>query len=190
MLTVTIPAREMFDEKTGTFFTTKKQTLQLEHSLVSISKWESKWHKAFLNKEPKTFAQTIDYIKCMTITQNVDPLVYNRLTRSNFDEIHKYIEAPMTATTFYENLQKGRSKEIVTAELIYYWMIALNIPFECQKWHLNRLLTLIRVCEVKNNPPKNRISLTLTESRRASCLIGSCRFRLFFVVIYSLSLPL
>ena len=155
MLTVTIPAREMFDEKTGTFFTTKKQTLQLEHSLVSISKWESKWHKAFLNKEPKTFAQTIDYIKCMTITQNVDPDVYNHIPKSVLKEIDDYIGAPMTATTFGVNIQKGHS-EIPTSEVIYYWMIAQNIPMECQKWHLNRLLTLIRVCSIKNAPPKKQ----------------------------------
>jgi hypothetical protein len=155
MLIVTIPAREMFDEKTGTFFTTKKQTLQLEHSLVSISKWESKWHKAFLGKEPKTFAQTIDYIKCMTITQNVDPEVYNHIPKSVLKEIDDYIGAPMTATTFGANIQNGRS-EIPTSEVIYYWMIAQNVPMECQKWHLNRLLTLIRVCSIKNAPPKKQ----------------------------------
>ena len=154
MLVITIPATEMYDEKTQEFFTFKEQTLQLEHSLVSLSKWESKWCKAFLSRDEKTLEETIDYIKCMTITQNVDPSVYNRLTKSNIIDINKYIEAPMTATTFYENSQKGRGRETVTAELIYYWMISLNIPMECQKWHLNRLLTLIRVCNVKNTPPK------------------------------------
>ena len=157
MLKITIPAREMFDEKTQTFFTPKEQTLQLEHSLVSLSKWESKWCKAFLNpKVEKTLEETIDYIKCMTITQNVDSNIYNCLTRSNIDEINKYIESPMTATTFNKKTQEGGSKEIITSELIYYWMISLNIPMECQRWHLNRLLTLIRVCEVKNSPPKKR----------------------------------
>ena len=155
MLTITIPAVEMFNEETNEFLVAKKeQTLQLEHSLVSLSKWESKWCKAFLSKEEKSVIETLDYIKCMTITQNVDPDVYNRLTRANIDEINKYIEAPMTATTFYGDTQKGHSKETVTSELIYYWMISLNIPMECQKWHLNRLLTLIRVCNVKNTPPK------------------------------------
>lgn len=154
MLIITIPAVEMFDENTQEFFTLKEQTLQLEHSLVSLSKWESKWCKAFLTKQEKTLEETMDYIKCMTITQNVDPSVYNRLSRSNIDEIYKYIEAPMTATTFYGDSQKGHSNETVTSELIYYWMISLNIPMECQKWHLNRLLTLIRVCNVKNTPPK------------------------------------
>lgn len=154
MLVITIPAIEMFDEKTQEFFSFKEQTLQLEHSLVSLSKWEAKHCKAFLSRDEKTLEETIDYIRCMTITQNVDPSVYNRLSKSNYEEINKYIEAPMTATTFYGNQQKGSSKETVTSELIYYWMIALNIPMECQKWHLNRLLTLIRVCNVKNTPPK------------------------------------
>lgn len=156
MLIITVPAVEMFNEKTQEFFWTKEQTLQLEHSLVSLSKWESKWCKAFLSKEKKTIDETIDYIKCMTITQNVNPDVYNHLSRSNIEEIHKYIDLPMTATRFYNDDQKGRGKETVTSELIYYWMIALNIPMECQKWHLNRLLTLIRVCNIKNTPPKKR----------------------------------
>ena len=154
MLTITIPATEVFDEKTQKFYTIKGQTLQLEHSLVSLSKWESKWHKAFLGKEPKTLEQTIDYIKCMTITQNVNPDIYNYLTQSNIDDINNYIDNPMTATTFYDNTNQRGSKETVTSELIYYWMIALTIPMECQKWHLNRLLTLIRVCNLKNTPPK------------------------------------
>ena len=154
MLTITIPAREMFDERTQTFSTTKEQTLQLEHSLVSLSKWESKWCKPFLSKDEKTAEETIDYIKCMTITQNVDPDVYNRLTNANIKMINDYIEAPMTPTTFSDNKQGGGGKEIITSELIYYWMIALTIPMECQKWHLNRLLTLVRVCNIKNTPPK------------------------------------
>lgn len=157
MLTITIPAIEGFDDEKQEFVTiSKEQTLQLEHSLVSLSKWESKWCKPFLSKDEKTVEETIDYIKCMTITQNVNPDVYNYLSPSNVKEINKYIEAPMTATTFREDNQKGRSKEIVTSDLIYYWMISLNIPMECQKWHLNRLLTLIRVCNVKNAPPKKR----------------------------------
>lgn len=154
MLTITIPDMEMFDDDKQEFLTLKGQTLQLEHSLVSLSKWESKWHKAFLTKEYKTLEETKDYIKCMTITQNVDPSIYNRLTNENIETINKYIEAPMTATTFYDNGQSSPNRETITAELIYYWMISFNIPMECQKWHLNRLLTLIRVCNVKNTPPK------------------------------------
>lgn len=153
MLTITIPAMELFNDLTQEFIETKAQTIQLEHSLVSISKWESKWNKPFLAKNDKTITETLDYIRCMTITQNVNPDVYKRLSRSNIEDINKYIDAPMTATTFSDN-NAGKSREIVTSELIYYWMIALNIPMECQHWHLNRLLTLIRVCNVKNTPPK------------------------------------
>ena len=154
MLTITIPAGEMFDDKTQRFLSTKEQTLQLEHSLVSLSKWESKWNKPFLSKDDKTNEEVIDYIRCMTINQNVNPDIYKCLSSSNIESIHKYIDAPMTATTFHNDNQKGRGREIVTSELIYYWMISHNIPMECQKWHLNRLLTLIRVCNVKNTPSK------------------------------------
>lgn len=156
MLQITIPSIELWDEKKEEFIYTKGQTLQLEHSLVSLSKWESKWCKSFLFTKEKTYEETLDYIKCMTLTQNVDPEVYNRLTNVNIDDINKYIEAPMTATFFSDDKLTKSSREIITAELIYYWMIALNIPFECQKWHLNRLLALVKVCNIKNSPPKKR----------------------------------
>lgn len=145
---------EMWDEKNEVFVDPKTVTLQLEHSLVSISKWESKWHKPFLSKDEKTYDETIDYIKCMTLTQNVKPDVYNHLSNDNVIEINSYIGDSMTATTFGKDRGGPPNREIITSEVIYYWMIALNIPFECQKWHLNRLLTLIRVCNIKNNPGK------------------------------------
>lgn len=167
MLQITIPAGEQWDEINQVFINTKEQTLQLEHSLVSLSKWESKWCKAFLTKNEKTDEETMDYIKCMTITQNVDPNVYNCLTKENVEQIKKYIEAPMTATYFSEEHSGKSSREQVTSELIYYWMIALNIPMECQKWHLNRLLTLIRVCNIKNQPPK-KMSKRAIMSRNAA----------------------
>lgn len=155
MLQITIPSRDdLWDESKGEFVTSKEQKLVLEHSLVSLSKWESKWCKPFLSKQEKTTEETIDYIRCMTLTQNVDPEVYNFLTDENIRDINAYIEAPMTATWFSNSSTGKQNREQITAELVYYWMIALNIPFECQKWHLNRLLTLIRVCEVKNSPPK------------------------------------
>ena len=157
MLQITIPAVDQcWDEQKQEFISMKEQKLQLEHSLVSLSKWESKWHKAFLTKQDKTYAETLDYIRCMTITPNVDPQVYNFLTVDNINQINDYIAAPMTATVFSEDNSGRNNREVVTSELIYYWMIALNIPFECQKWHLNRLLTLIRVCNIKNTPPKKR----------------------------------
>ena len=106
------------------------------------------------DEQEKTLEETIDYVKCMTLTQNVNPEVYNYLTNSNINEVNKYIALPMTATRFFEEKKTQGSREQITAELIYYWMIALNIPFECQKWHLNKLFTLIRVCDVKSRPPK------------------------------------
>ena len=154
MLTIKIPAMEQWDELTETFVSTKEQTLQLEHSLVSISKWEAKWCKPFLdNLVEKTVEEEIDYIKCMTLTQNVDPNVYRNLSNDNLNEIHKYIESPMSATIIPKQ-NKGGIREIITSEIIYYWMIALNIPFECQKWHINRLIKLIEVCNIKNQSPK------------------------------------
>lgn len=153
MLQITIPASELWNERTNEFVKTKEYTLQLEHSLVSLSKWESKWCKPFLTKANKTQEELLDYIRCMTITQNVDYDIYNCITNDILDEIQKYIEAPMTATTFSDE-KHGINREIITAEIIYYWMVALSIPFECQKWHLNRLLTLINVCNIKNQPKK------------------------------------
>jgi hypothetical protein len=147
---------EEWDEKTERFIEPKCKVLQLEHSLMSLSKWESKWCKPFLSKTDMTPEETIDYIKCMTITPNVDPEVYDHLTEKNIDEVVQYINAPMTATTFAEDKSSKNNREIITAELIYYWMIALQIPSEYQKWHLNKLLTLIRVCNIKNQPPKKR----------------------------------
>ena len=155
MLQIVVPiSPEGWDEDKQEFVKGKEQTLQLEHSLVSLSKWESKWCKPFLSKAPKSSEEIMDYIKFMTITQNVKPEVYDHLTQSNIEQINAYIESPMTATTFVEDKNGKHSREIITSELIYYWMVTLQIPFECQKWHLNRLITLIRVCNVKNAPPK------------------------------------
>lgn len=156
MLQIVVPGLELYDEEKNEFIPAQKdQVLQLEHSLVSLSKWESKWHKAFLAKREKTSEEVLDYIRCMTITRNVDPSVYDRLTSENIAQIDKYLGDPMTATYFAEDKTKPKaSREVVTSELIYYWMIAQGIPIECEKWHLARLLTLIRVCNVKNAPPK------------------------------------
>ena len=156
MLQITIPEQELFDEAKNEFITIKETNLTLEHSLVSLSKWESKWCKPFLSKAERTTEETIDYIRCMTLTQNVDPDVYQWLTAENLEQIKNYIEDTHTATVIYEEPNGPKSREIITSELVYYWMVALNIPFECQKWHLNRLLTLIRICNIKNAPPKKR----------------------------------
>lgn len=169
MLQITIPETELWDEQKEEYVYLKEQTLQLEHSLIALSKWESKWCKSFLSSKDKTYEETLDYIKCMTLTPNVKPEVYAGLTKENIEEIDRYIEAPMTATHFSEAQNKGSriGKEIITAELIYYWMIALNIPFECQKWHVSRLITLIRVCDIKNTPPKKMSKSEIISRNRA-----------------------
>lgn len=168
MLRITIPAvDEMWDEEKQEFVSGKEVTLQLEHSLLSVSRWESKWNKAFLKKEEKTTEEIIDYVRCMTLNRDVDPEVYYRLSPENYEAINKYIEAPMTATYFRDEKIMGRSREIITSELIYYWMVALNIPFECQKWHLNRLFALIKVCNIKNSPPKKMSKQEIMNQNRA-----------------------
>lgn len=153
MIQLVIPNNEYYDEDKNEFIVLKGGTIQVEHSLVSVSKWESKWKKPFLTKDRKTIEETIDYVKCMTITQNVKDELYNNLTNDNIETISKYIADPMSATRFY-NEKKSNSKEIITSEIIYYSMITYNIPIECQKWHLNRLLTLIKVFGTKNDKPK------------------------------------
>ena len=156
MLQITIPSAELWDYKKNEFHYTKEYVLNLEHSLVSIAKWESKWQKPFLSKSNKTIEETRDYIRCMTLTQNIPDDAYMYLTSENIQQVNDYIDEPMTATWFSNNNHTKNSNEQVTSELIYYWMIAFNVPFECQKWHFNRLLALIRVCEIKSSPPKKQ----------------------------------
>lgn len=175
MLQLAIPVSpEGWDPVKEEFVEPKTVILQLEHSLVSLSKWESRWCKPFLSNNGLTNEESLDYIKCMTISKHVDPDVYNHLTKKNVDAVIEYINAPMTATTFSKDERGKHNKEIVTSELIYYWMIAYNIPSEYQKWHLNRLLTLIRICSIKNAPPKKmskgeimRNNAALNAARRA-----------------------
>lgn len=173
MLTIMVPGGEAFDEKESRFISIKGRELQLEHSLVSISKWESKWKKPFLATEHKTDEEARDYVRCMTISQNVDPYLYKTISKKNMEMINAYINDPMTATTFKKKPGSG-SRQIVTSEIIYYWMVSLEIPMECQKWHLNRLLTLIRVCDEKSQPGKKmstrdilRQNHSLNAARRA-----------------------
>ena len=153
MLQVNIPGTEYYDEANNEFILIAPRTIQVEHSLISISKWEAKWNKPFMGKEEKTPEEVLDYIRCMTITQNVDPLVYRALPASEINKIKDYINAPMTATWFNDR-NKRPSNKVITSELIYYYMVANEIPFECEKWHFNRLLTLIRICGEKNQPAK------------------------------------
>lgn len=168
MLLIETSEREWFNEVTQEFVTVKKESFQIEHSLVSLSKWESKWCKPFFGKDRKTDEEVLDYIRCMTITQNVKPETYLNLTEKELRQIDAYINAPMTATWFSDRQPRvGGGKETITAEIIYYWMISLNIPFECQKWHLNRLITLVRVCNIKNQPPKKQNRREMLNSRAA-----------------------
>ena len=158
MLRINIPDREWFNEAKNEFVSIKGGTIQLEHSLVSLSKWEAKYKKPFLENENLSLEEFLDYVKFMTITQNVRNDIYFGLTSKNLDEIKNYISDKMTATWFRER-KGGSSRRIVTSELIYYWMTEYNIPFEvCQKWHLNRLLTLIRVCQEEKDPKKDKRS--------------------------------
>lgn len=167
MLSIVVPGREAWDEKRETFIVTKEQKLQLEHSLVSIQKWEAKWKIPFLTKEPKTYEQTIDYVRCMTITQNVKPEVYMNLTNENLKAINDYIGEDMTATWFAKSTNQKQSRQQITAELIYYWMVALKIPEEYRKWHLNQLITLIRVAEAEQTPTKKRSRRQMLSERKA-----------------------
>lgn len=130
-------------------------TLLLEHSLISISKWESKYKRPFLSNEEKTREESIYYVKCMTINKEFSDEIYNSLTNSDINKINEYISDDHTATWFNER-ENGRKRggDVITSELIYYWMVALQIPVEFEKWHLGRLLTLIKICEIKQRDPK------------------------------------
>lgn len=165
MLKLEVDETTLWNEKEERFMEVPKTTLQLEHSLVSLSKWESKWHKAFLSTKLNN-EETLDYVKCMIMNNNVNPNAVYALSNKQILKIKDYISNPMTATWFTNNNEEKGSSEIVTSEIIYYWMISLQIPFECQKWHLNRLLTLIRVCNEKNKPKKNMSKREIAERNR------------------------
>lgn len=175
MLKLFVPGREWWDEGREEFMSGEPCTLTLEHSLLSLSKWESKWRIPFLEESSKTREQSIDYIRCMTINKNVDPLVYYNIPQRMLDQVSAYIVEKQTATFITRKKQpRPPVKEPVTSDLIYYWMVSYNIPFECQKWHLSRLLTLIDVCAFKNEAPQRltpnellKRNAQLNKSRRA-----------------------
>ena len=167
MLSITTPLIELYDPVSETFTEYKSVDLELEHSLVAISKWESKWMKPFLSNDIKTDEQIYDYILCMiTNRSDVDMKLIRSIPQKLIDSITSYIKSPMTATTINQGNSKS-SREIITSELIYYWMISFNIPFECQHWHLNRLLMLINVCNIKNSPPKKASANEIMSRNRA-----------------------
>lgn len=166
MLSIDVIGGEMYDDDRNEFLEVEPVTLRLEHSLVSISKWESKWRKPFLDRKKKTSEEFRDYVRCMTLNQNIDPYVYQVLSSGNLKAIDDYIGSELTATTITNPAGKSPSREIVTSEVIYYWMVAYNIPWEAQKWHLSRLITLISICSIKNAPPK-KMSKQAVMSRNA-----------------------
>ena len=158
MLTITIKAIESFDNETERFvYIGEDYTIDLEHSLVSLSKWETTWEKPFLSDEPRTTEEVLGYIKAMTLTPGIPDEAYERLTSDNMTQINDYIGRKMTATWFNEKPgeAKGR-REIVTSELVYYWLTAYQIPFSAETWHLNRLFTLIKIANEKNKPQKQQ----------------------------------
>ena len=153
-ITITIADQEFFDQKTNRFLTVKGRKLSFEHSLLSISKWESIWHKPYLSLERKTDEEAYSYLECMCLDKDVNPLLFKSIDHETMKQIVAYIDNSMTATTFRED-KKNNKREIITNEIIYYWMTELNIPFDpCQKWHFNHLMTLIRVASAKKTPPK------------------------------------
>lgn len=163
MLEITIPENEFYDNKTNTFIQTKETTLKLEHSLLSISKWESKWCKPFYGDEKKGVNEIRDYVRCMTLTQNVAECVYSAIPMQELKKIEKYLEEKQTATVFYDSGSKNiasnhTKRKIVTSEEIYYMMICYEIPFSCEKWNINRLLALIEICAIKSDPKSNKMS--------------------------------
>ena len=164
--TVTIPEQEIFVPP-DRFIYTKEITFKIEHSLVAIAKWEAKWHVPFLDANTeKTNEMMIDYIRCMTISQNIDPKVYYNIPPNVMKEINDYIDDPQTATWFRDTGKAGRG-EVITNELVYYWMIAQQIPPEYAKWHFNHLMTLIRVCSEKNAPQKKMSKRDIYSQNRA-----------------------
>lgn len=174
MLRIKIPAIELYDENKEEFVEIANQDLVLEHSLFSVSRWESRWKKPFFSNEKKTEEESVDYVRCMALNE-VDPLVYKNLPASIFPVIDDYIDDPMTATTF-NSPKRTRKKNgsVITSEILYYWMASLNIPFECDRWHLNRLLALIQVGIIKNSPPAKmgkaevaQMYSSLNQARRA-----------------------
>ncbi len=154
MLRIVIGATENYDDSSSEFVKQGGIEIDLEHSLLSVSKWESKHEVPFLNKEEKTGEEVLDYIRCMCLTPDTPPELFHNLSQANIEDINRYIDRKMTATWFAEEHGAPKTSEVITAELIYYWMTVFQIPFEAEHWHLNKLFTLIRICNIKQAKPK------------------------------------
>jgi len=154
MLRIIIEGDEVYNEKDNSFETVGDVVLDLEHSLISVSKWESKYNKPFLSSVDKTSEEIFGYLQAMIVTDGVDPDVLYRCSQKNIDLIQQYIDSSQSATTFGQMPERRGPGEVITSELVYYWMVAFNIPFECEHWHINRLFALIRICNIKNSKPK------------------------------------
>jgi hypothetical protein len=165
MLRIIIEGDESFNEETNTFEATDDVVLDLEHSLISLSKWESKYQKPFLSSGEKSPEEIFGYLKAMIVTPDVDPDILYKCTQKNINEIQEYIDSSQSATTFGMMPERRGPGEVITSELIYYWMVAFNIPFDCQHWHLNRLFSLVRICNIKNSKGGKKMSRTELAAR-------------------------
>lgn len=163
MLRITVPGTEVYDEETSLFQTEGDVVLELEHSLVSLSKWEARFEKPFLDTTDRTTEENLGYVEAMIVDPDTSPDVLHNLSEENMEAITAYIEGKQTATWFHEVQTAPKTREKITSELIYYWMTVFNIPFECEHWHLNRLFTLIRICNIKQSKPKK-----MSRSERAA----------------------
>lgn len=166
MLTITIPGAELFDEANQVFIDISPVQIDLEHSLLSVSKWESKVKKPFLGEGKKTPEEILVYVEAMILTPGITPETLLRLSDTNLDSINAYIDSTESATTFHQPQTKKGRPETITSELIYFWMVNFRIPFECQTWHLNRLFSLIRICGIKNSKPTKMSKAEAAAQRR------------------------
>ena len=165
MLQIDVITREEFNDETNEFIT-ETFRIDLEHSLLSLSKWESVYQKPFVNSKELTTEEMLDYVRMMTLNEVPDD-VFNKLSIQDFTRINEYISSKQTATWFNERQHRPKtSNEIITSELIYYWMFSYNIPIECERWHLNRLLTLIRIFSVKSEKPKKQSRSDIARQNR------------------------
>lgn len=167
MLSITIEPIELFDEVNNRIIRTEQYDVELEHSLVSLSKWESKWKIPFLGKTPKTNEQTIDYVRCMNLTPGVPPEAFDHLTDAFLEQVTAYIQQDMTATTFRETPGARPNREIITAEIIYYWMTQAQVDWRVEEWHLNRLMALLKVVNLKQSPGKKMSKAEIMAQQRA-----------------------